>query len=172
MSFPVVHFEIPADDVPRAIAFYKKIFGWKISDPMNMDYFICETKDQDGNGIDGGIMQRKMPGQPFTNYVFARDIDAMLPKITEAGGAIVVPKMELGKGVGWIACFKDPEGNVIGLHQPGEEMMKRMQAQLAKKKTARKAPAKKAARKAAKKAVKKTVKKVAKKKAKKKAKRR
>ena len=156
-KFPVVHFEIPADDLTRAVGFYKTVFGWKITDPMKMDYFICETKDAQGFGIDGGIMQRKMPGQPFTNYVLTLSIDSMLPKVTAAGGVIVVPKMEIGKGVGWIACFKDTEGNIIGLHQPSAAMM--AQAKAGRKKTAPKAK-------------KKAVKKASKKKTKKKAKRR
>ena len=30
MPNAVVHFEIPADDVARAKAFYENVFGWKI----------------------------------------------------------------------------------------------------------------------------------------------
>ena len=33
MPNPIVHFEIPADDVQRAIKFYEQALGWKISDP-------------------------------------------------------------------------------------------------------------------------------------------
>jgi uncharacterized protein len=159
-KFPMIHFEIPADDVERAVTFYRSLFGWKISDPMKMEYFICETKDAQGHGIDGGIMKRKMPGQPFTNYIFTRSIDDLAPKITAAGGEIVLPKMEIGEGIGWILCFKDPEGNIIGLHQPSEKMMAQARAQ--PKQSARKKLAKKAAKKAPKKAPKKKAKKKAK----------
>ena len=27
----VIHFEIPAEDTKRAVAFYKKAFGWKFN---------------------------------------------------------------------------------------------------------------------------------------------
>ncbi|MGZ7164485.1 MAG: VOC family protein, partial [Halobacteriota archaeon] len=27
----VVHFELPADDTKRAVAFYEKVFGWAIT---------------------------------------------------------------------------------------------------------------------------------------------
>ena len=30
MANPIMHFEIPADDIARAKAFYEKTFGWKI----------------------------------------------------------------------------------------------------------------------------------------------
>ncbi|HLD97427.1 MAG TPA: VOC family protein [Candidatus Nanoarchaeia archaeon] len=30
MKNPIVHFEIPAEDVQRAKKFYEKTFGWKI----------------------------------------------------------------------------------------------------------------------------------------------
>jgi membrane protein DedA with SNARE-associated domain len=36
MTYAIVHFEIPADDVARAQKFYKQAFGWKISDPWKM----------------------------------------------------------------------------------------------------------------------------------------
>jgi len=47
MPNPIVHFEIPADDVQRATRFYEQALGWKISDPWNMDYLLVETKDGD-----------------------------------------------------------------------------------------------------------------------------
>ena len=31
MANPIMHFEIPADDIARAKAFYEKTFGWKIT---------------------------------------------------------------------------------------------------------------------------------------------
>ena len=34
MPNPIVHFEIPADDVQRVTKFYEQALGWKISDPQ------------------------------------------------------------------------------------------------------------------------------------------
>ena len=62
-------------------------------------------------------MQRKMPDQPFTNYIETEDIDAALKKVQAAGGSICLPKMEIAPGMGWIAAFKDTEGNLLGFHQ-------------------------------------------------------
>ena len=117
MPNSIVHFEIPADDVPRAKKFYEKAFGWKISDPLKMDYFFVETKKKGEDGINGGLMPRKMPGQPFMNYISVASIDAFCKKVERAGGVIVMPKTEIGEQMGWIATFKDTEGNMMGFYQ-------------------------------------------------------
>ncbi len=62
-------------------------------------------------------MKRKMPGQPFTNYITVKSIDAMNQIVQANGGMVILPKQEIGKGMGWISAFKDPENNVIGLHE-------------------------------------------------------
>ena len=117
MPNSIIHFEIPADDLKRAKKFYEKAFGWKISDPWKMNYFMVETKDKGKDGINGGLMERKMPGQPFMNYIAVDSIDAYLKKVEKAGGVIAMPKMEIGQGMGWIAAFKDTEGNMMGFHE-------------------------------------------------------
>lgn len=117
MPNAIVHFEIPADDVARAQKFYKQAFGWKISDPMKMDYFFVETRKKGEEGINGGLMQRKMPDQPFMNYIAVKSVDAALEKVVRAGGTVCLPKVEIGHNMGWIAAFKDTEGNMMGFHQ-------------------------------------------------------
>ena len=62
-------------------------------------------------------MQRKMPGQPFMNYISVKSIDASLKKVAQAGGVICMPRTEIGSGMGWIAACKDTEGNLMGFHQ-------------------------------------------------------
>ena len=139
MPNAIVHFEIPADDVARAKKFYEKAFGWKISDPWKMNYFFVETRKQGEDGINGGLMQRKMPDQPFMNYIAVKSIDAFLPKIKAAGGSICMPKTEIGKGMGWTAAFKDTEGNMMGFHEaPKQPAAKKKSAKKAVKKAARK----------------------------------
>ncbi|MEP7365261.1 MAG: VOC family protein [Acidobacteriota bacterium] len=139
-----VHFEIPADDVKRAKKFYEKALGWKISDPWKMNYFFVVTKEGKEEGINGGLMPRKMPGQPFMNYIAVPSIDAAMKKVVKAGGTVAMPKTEIGSNMGWVAAFQDTEGNLMGFHEsappPSPE---------------KKAPAKKAVKKAVKKAAKK-----------------
>jgi predicted enzyme related to lactoylglutathione lyase len=112
--------------------------------PPGREYFGVTTKNEKEPGIDGGLMKRNMPGQPFTNYITVKSIDATNLAVQANGGVVVLPKREIGMGMGWISAFKDTENNIIGLHEMAAAPV-------------RKAPAKKAPKKAvrAKKAVKK-----------------
>ncbi len=135
MPYAIVHFEIPADDVTRAQKFYKQAFGWKISDPWNMGYFFVETRKQGEDGINGGLMKRQMPGQPFMNYIAVKSIDAALVRVTRAGGKVCMPKTEIGQNMGWIAAFHDTEGNMMGFHQgPKQPAAKKSAKKAAKEK--------------------------------------
>ena len=128
---PIVHFEIPADNVERAKNFYEKIFGWQISKFDMADgeaYWIVRTTEVDEKmmpttpgAINGGMMKRKNPGQPFMNYIMVDSIDNMLKIVEKNGGKICLPKQEIGQGMGWIACFQDTEGNLMGLHEMGKK---------------------------------------------------
>ena len=126
----VVHFEIPADNIERAQKFYKNMFGWKIEKfqlPED-EYWIVYTTEVDKNsrptkpgGINGGLIKRKNPQQPFMNYISVESIDKTLKTIEASNGRIAMPKQEIGKGMGWIAAFIDPEGNIMGLHQEAKK---------------------------------------------------
>lgn len=112
----VVHFEIPVDDPDRSIQFYSEIFGWtflKWEGPQ--DYWLIGTGDDRDPGINGGLMRRNA-GQPLANTIDVTDVDEYARKIEHKGGTIVVPKTAI-PGVGHLAYFKDPDGNVFGIMQ-------------------------------------------------------
>ena len=123
MSGRVTHFEIPADDVDRAQAFYREAFGWRIQSIPEMNYTLVSTTEIDDSGapkepgaINGGLMTR---GGAFTAPVITvetDDIDDTLLTIEKLGGAVAAPKMTVGD-MGFAAYFTDTEGNVIGLWQ-------------------------------------------------------
>jgi predicted enzyme related to lactoylglutathione lyase len=52
-------------------------------------------------------------------YVDVEDIDMILKNITENGGEVVRGKTPLGENgeMGFLAWFKDSEGNILGLSQ-------------------------------------------------------
>jgi predicted enzyme related to lactoylglutathione lyase len=121
MSGSVVHFEIPADDVVRAQAFYRDAFDWTITAMPDMDYAIVATTPSDENGmpiqpgaINGGMMQRQAPTTAPTIVIDVADIDTALQRIEELGGKTEIPKQPVGD-MGFAAYFTDPEGNVMGL---------------------------------------------------------
>lgn len=123
MSGRVTHFEIPADDVDRAQAFYREAFGWRTQSVPEMNYTLVSTTEIDDSGapkepgaINGGLMTR---GGAFTAPVITveiDDIDDTLLTIEKLGGAVATPKTTVGD-MGFAAYFTDTEGNVIGLWQ-------------------------------------------------------
>ena len=92
------------------------------------DYWFVRTTEVDQKmmpikpgAINGGLMKRKDPGQPFMNYINVDSIEAMLKIVVKNGGKVCLPKQEIGQGMGWIAAFEDTEGNLMGLHQEGKK---------------------------------------------------
>jgi predicted enzyme related to lactoylglutathione lyase len=123
----VVHFEIQADDVERAKAFYGAAFDWSFEDYGEMTgstYWGITTGPEDQPGINGGLLQRPAPApgpQQGTNaYVCTmgvEDYDATEKRILDAGGQVALPKMAL-TGMAWQGYYLDTEGNTFGIHQP------------------------------------------------------
>lgn len=115
----VVHFEINAKDTERAIKFYESIFNWKFEKWAGpFDYWMIMTGD--GPGIDGGMnKQEDMPGFTTSVTIDVKGIDDVISKIKTRGGEITQEKMAV-PGVGWMAQFKDAEGNTLGLMETDE----------------------------------------------------
>ena len=60
----VIHFEIHAEEVPRAVAYYQAVFDWQVEDWSEfagMPYFGVTTGPEDHPGINGAITQRRAP---------------------------------------------------------------------------------------------------------------
>ena len=114
----VVHFEVSAEKPERAAKFYEDVFGWKIvkwEGPV--DYWLIMTGKQDELGIDGGLGTRESLGEAGTvNTIDVPSVEEYSRKVEENGGKIVVAEHAI-PGVGWIAYFKDPEGNMFGIMQ-------------------------------------------------------
>ncbi|MCD4666909.1 VOC family protein [archaeon] len=114
----VVHFDIEAEDPQKLADFYGKVFDWKFNKFEGpQDYWLIKTGDKEEQGIDGGL-SRKGQGNPV-NTIGVSDIDEFIQKIIDNGGNILVQKMPI-PGVGWLAYFKDPEGNSFGIMQDDE----------------------------------------------------
>ncbi len=123
MSGKVVHFEIPADDVERASAFYANAFGWKLTSMPEMGYTILATTPTDERGmpaepgaINGGMFAREPDISTPIVTIDVDDMDAALAKVQELGGAVVRGREAVGD-MGFAAYFTDSEGNLMGLWQ-------------------------------------------------------
>ncbi len=124
----VIHFEIHAEQPERAIGFYTALLGWQFQKWEGpMPYWLITTGAKEQPGIDGGLVPRQGPapgeGQAMNSYVCVvdtADLDGLLGKVAGLGGVVVVPKMAI-PGVGWLAYFKDTEGNILGAMQSDEK---------------------------------------------------
>lgn len=118
----VVHFEIHASEPARAADFYTKVFDWTITKWGGpVDYWLVDTGGNDQPGINGGIVKRmgEIDGQAVIAYVCTVDVDSLdkySERVLNFGGQNVVPKMPV-PGIGWLAYFKDTEGNIFGIMQ-------------------------------------------------------
>lgn len=109
----VIHFEIPSSDPEKSIAFYAGVFGWKFDRWGEEPYWLITTGEGEP-GINGGLMARHHPEQPVANTICVASLDAAVAAVEAAGGTIALPKMPIPT-IGWLAYFKDPDGNIFGL---------------------------------------------------------
>lgn len=126
MDHTICHFEIPADEPERAATFYRGLFDWDIrvwDDPSNAhEIMMVKTvpSDESGRtirpGVNGLIMKRQAPGQPFANYISVESVDEYGAKVEALGGQVILPKTPV-PGMGWFLYFQDPEGNILALWQ-------------------------------------------------------
>jgi predicted enzyme related to lactoylglutathione lyase len=111
----VVHFDISAENVERAIQFYESAFGWKFTKWEGpMEYWLIMTGPEKEPGIDGGLSKREDSEARVTNTIEIDSIDQALTRITKAGGKILQPKGPI-PGVGYFAQCADTEGTIFGL---------------------------------------------------------
>jgi predicted enzyme related to lactoylglutathione lyase len=116
----IVWFEIPADDPERAKKFYGSLFGWKIEKfPGVSDYWHVDTGSGDRTR-DGGLMLRKHPDQPITNYVAVSSVDESAAKVKKLGGTICKPKTAVPE-TGYFAICRDTEGNEFALWEANDD---------------------------------------------------
>lgn len=113
---PYVNYvEFNVGDVEASRAFYNKVFGWEPQEWGDPDYLVSTHGDEPG--IDTGIT-KSPDGEPITVAVISvEDIAATLATALTAGAEILVPKFEI-PGVGLAAYIADPNGLMIGLHEP------------------------------------------------------
>lgn len=118
-SNPVVYFEIPVNDMDRAVKFYKTVFKFdfdtEIIDNNQMALFPFA---EENSGISGALAKGeiyKPTKEGVVVYFKTANIDETLKSVTTNGGQILYPKTD--NGVGLVAEFEDTEGNRIALYQ-------------------------------------------------------
>ena len=114
-------FEISVTDIARAKKFYEEIFSIKmeVQDMMGMKMAYFPTDAMSGK-VGGSIVEspyHKPSADGVKVYLNANpDMEAILAKITAAGGQVMMPKTKISDEIGYMAGFVDSEGNHIALH--------------------------------------------------------
>ena len=109
--------ELMSRDFAKAKSFYTTLFGWSSRD-MDMGpggTYTIWTKD--GKDLGGGMqISAQMGGVPshWLAYVAVDDVDASARKVTELGGKVHVPPMDI-PNVGRFAVIEDPAGAQIAM---------------------------------------------------------
>ena len=110
----ISYVHIPSPDPPRSASFYHGVFGWTIRGDPDRPGF------DDGTGHVIGSWATDLPvaGEAgVLPYVYVADVDEVLLKVTDLGGAVV--KAPYPEGNLRVATFRDPFGTVIGVWQQG-----------------------------------------------------
>ncbi|QSE97047.1 VOC family protein [Fulvivirga lutea] len=116
-------FEVPVNDMPRAIKFYEKVFDFKIErhemGELDMGWFPSNHK---AGGAMGSLVKHpdfytpshEGPLVYFTAH--SGDLNNELKRIEPAGGKVLMPKKLITEDIGYMAIFEDTEGNRVALH--------------------------------------------------------
>lgn len=114
-------FEIPANDISRAVGFYRGILGIHIErmDFPEMEMGLFPYQDQLVTGVIIKGEGYRPSADGVTIYLNGGDdLQVILDKVEKNGGEIIIPKTPHADESGYFAIFQDSEGNKIGLHSP------------------------------------------------------
>src|SRR5882724_5392190 len=110
-------FEIPTDDLDRATRFYEKVLATSLQreDFAGTPMAIFKAAQPDLAGALVKDPRRKPSSDGALVYLnVSGRLEAVIDRIASAGGEVVLPKTDIGDP-GYIAIFRDTEGNVIGV---------------------------------------------------------
>ena len=122
MKNAITWFEIGTANLKTATAFYEALLGH----PMRLEMMgpsegAVFAYDESADGVGGALLCGPTAPPPSAAgtlvYLDASpSLDAALVRVTKAGGQIVMPRVDLPPGLGFIAHITDLDGNRVGLH--------------------------------------------------------
>jgi predicted enzyme related to lactoylglutathione lyase len=117
----VIHFEICASNVQRAVKFYRQVFGWHIDKwGGEMEYWLAIAGKEDEPGINGAITQRSESMSGTVNTISVSSLDDAMQAVNANGGKVLTPRMTV-PGVGYMTYCLDSEGNQFGMMQEDKQ---------------------------------------------------
>ncbi|WP_106397492.1 VOC family protein [Actinocorallia populi] len=111
--------DLMVPDQRAALDFYRELFGWEgeIGPSESGGYAVCTLNGSPVAGImarlptEGGV---PAPPNVWTVYLATADADGTEKVITDAGGSVLLPAMDV-MGLGRMAVAADPQGAAFGL---------------------------------------------------------
>jgi predicted enzyme related to lactoylglutathione lyase len=113
-SNPVVHLELHTGNLPRACAFYTRLFGWPVErvDVGRGSYLALGL----GDGIEGGVVERETERALWLPYVEVADVAEATNHARRLGASVLLEPRE--GPAGWRSVVSAPAGAEIALWQP------------------------------------------------------
>lgn len=113
-------FEIPAANFERAVTFYQTILANTLHRDTSVPGIRMAIFPYQQPGVGGGLvdMAGMRPNQDGVRIYLngGEDLSPILGRVEQAGGVVTMPKTLIDEHIGYIAMFRDSEGNIIGLH--------------------------------------------------------
>jgi uncharacterized protein len=115
-------FEIPVSDIERAQAFYETVLQTTLlresyaGPSMQMAVFPSEGDAVKGALISGHLALQVGVSGTLVYLCAGISLDAALQRVVAAGGQVVMGKVALPEGLGFMAHMLDVDGNRVGLH--------------------------------------------------------
>jgi len=116
-------FEIPVNEMERAVKFYETVLDLKIErhlmGPLEMAWFPMV---ENGGGAAGSLVKHPDYYIPSANGVLiyltahSGDLSNELARVKEAGGKVIQNKTQISEEYGYMALILDSEGNRVALH--------------------------------------------------------
>jgi predicted enzyme related to lactoylglutathione lyase len=114
ISNPVVHLELRTGNLPRACAFYTRLFGWRAETIHigSASYIALEL----GRGVQGGVVEHQAERSVWIPYVEVVDIADVTERARRLGATVTVAPRE--GPAGWRSVLVAPAGATVALWQP------------------------------------------------------
>jgi predicted enzyme related to lactoylglutathione lyase len=103
-------------NVEESKKFYQDLFGWTMEDVLNegVSYTILRANGRPVGGIMKMPLQVPAEAPPYWGtYVTVDDVDAIVAKLQELGGKVLVPPMDVPDAR--FCVFQDPYGAVLSV---------------------------------------------------------
>jgi len=120
----LVWFELPVSDIARATHFYERVFATRLKVDERFPGLVIFPRSAE-EAATGALVQggpgSALGASPSTDgtVIYLNcdgDLDGVLHRAQALGATVLQEVAQLPDGMGWIAQFRDLDGNRVGLH--------------------------------------------------------